>query len=64
MSGGWQPKPTSVVPQPPITSSARTSAKTDFIQQYLLTVLSTGQHSHWESENIINNKSWELIHGE
>lgn len=40
--------------------------KAEFIKQYLLTVLSTGQHSHWESESIIKwaKQSWELIHGE
>lgn len=34
--------------------------KAEFIK--VLTVLSTGQYC--ESEIIINNKSWELIHGE
>lgn len=38
--------------------------KAEFIREYLLTVLSTGQYC--ESEIIIQwaNKSWELIHGE
>jgi hypothetical protein len=69
MSGGWQPEPTSAVPQPPNAKSSGIKyswAKTDFIQNYLLIVLSNGKHSHWESEAIINwaKKSWELIHGE
>lgn len=43
-----------------------TPARADFIQNYLLAVLSTGQHSYWESPQIIQQAkaAWELIHGE
>lgn len=49
----------------PLTDACVTAktwpGKAEFIREYLLTVLSTGQYC--ESENIIN-KSWKLIHGE
>lgn len=54
-----QPEPSSAVPQPTITAKTW-PGKAEFIK--VLTVLSTCQYC--ESEIIINNKSWELIHGE